>query len=55
MISNILFYVKNLIFKWNQTPKEFRSFMCFLCKDVFKFPTQSKDYIICNDCFDILR
>jgi len=52
MISNILFYVKNLIFKWDKTPKEIRNFTCFICKEDFSFPFYSKDYVVCNSCFD---
>jgi hypothetical protein len=51
MIINILFYVKNLIFKWNKTPKEIRNFVCFMCGRSFIFPFYSKDYVICNSCF----
>jgi hypothetical protein len=52
MIGNILFYVKNLIFKWGKTPKEIRYFTCFICKEDFSFPLYSKDYVVCNSCFD---
>jgi len=51
MISNILFYVKNLIFKWDKTPKEIRNFTCFMCEKNFSFPLYSKDYVVCNSCF----
>jgi protein-arginine kinase activator protein McsA len=51
MINNIIFYIKNLVTKWHQTPKQIRNFTCFICYDNFIFPIQSKDFIICNDCF----
>ena len=49
--SNVLFYVKNLIFNNYNTPKEIRLFQCFMCKENFVFPYKSKDYIGCNDCW----
>lgn len=48
---NVLFYVKNLIFKYHQTPKEIRLFQCFMCSENFVFPFTSKDYMACNECW----
>ena len=48
---NVLFYVKNIIFIYNDTPKELRLFQCFLCKENFVFPLTSKDFVACNSCF----
>lgn len=55
MLSNILFYLKNLILNNNQTPKQIRHFDCFLCFDHYVYPFTSKDYLVCNDCFRTLR
>ena len=49
--SNVLFYVKNLIFKNDKTPKELRLFQCFICSENFVFPLESKDYTACNECW----
>jgi len=49
--TNVLFYVKNLIFYYDKTPKEIRLFQCFMCKENFVYPFKSKDYIGCNDCW----
>ena len=49
--SNVLFYVKNLIFKNDKTPKEIRLFQCFMCSENFVFPLTSKDYTACNECW----
>ena len=51
MLFNILYYLKNLIFKWEQTPKEITNFTCPMCENDFKFPITSKDYLLCNKCF----
>jgi len=51
MIGNLLFYLKNLILKWDKTPKELRKFNCFKCSGSFTFPVTSKDYFCCNDCW----
>ena len=51
---NVLFYVKNLIFKYDKTPKEFRLFQCVFCKENFVFPLKSKDYTLCNDCWKMI-
>ena len=48
---NVLFYVKNLIFRFNRTPKEIRLFQCFFCKENFVYPLTSQDYEFCNDCW----
>jgi len=48
--TNVLFYVKNLILKYNNTPKELRIFDCFMCKEKYVFPLTSKDYFACNKC-----
>jgi len=50
MIFNLLFYLKNLIFKYRFTPKEIRKFICFICEDKHIFPFTSKDYMCCNKC-----
>ena len=49
--SNVLFYVKNLIFKNDKTPKEIRLIQCFMCSENFVFPLTSKDYTACNECW----
>lgn len=53
--SNVLFYVKNLIFKNDKTPKEIRLFQCFMCSENFVFPLTSKDYTACNECWKTLK
>ena len=54
MILNILFYLKNFIFKNRYTPKEIRKFICFICEDSHTFPFTSKDYMCCNTCLKTL-
>ena len=54
MILNILFYLKNFIFKNRYTPKEIRKFICFMCGDNHTFPFTSKDYMCCNPCLKTL-
>jgi len=54
-LSNILFYLKNFIFKNSYTPKEFRRFICFMCYEPHLFPLTSKDYMACNECLDSLK
>lgn len=53
--SNVLFYCKNLIIKYHQTPKEIRLFQCFMCSENFVFPLTSKDYTACNECWKTLE
>lgn len=52
--KNIVFYLKNYIFKNNDTPKEIRMFSCFMCKGTFIFPITSMDYMSCNECWETL-
>jgi hypothetical protein len=54
MISNLLFYFKNLIFNWHNTPKEVRTFTCFMCQSKYIYPITSADYFVCNNCFDTI-
>jgi len=51
MIKNILFYIKNFLFRYHETPKEIRPFTCFMCRRDFVFPFTSQDYMACNDCW----
>jgi len=51
MIKNILFYIKNFLFRYHETPKEIRPFTCFMCHKDFVFPFTSQDYMACNDCW----
>jgi len=53
MIRNLLFFLKNLIFNRYNTPKEIREFNCAFCGKGHIFPITSKDYLICNDCWDM--
>ena len=54
MLSNILFYLKNLLLNYYQTPKQIRHFNCFLCRNNYTFPITSKDYVVCNKCMETI-
>jgi hypothetical protein len=54
MLSNLLFYLKNLIFNYRYTPKRITRFVCFICRDIYTFPITSKDYLLCNECFETM-
>jgi hypothetical protein len=51
MIKNILYYLKHLVTRWHETPKEIRYFTCFICNEDYMFPLYSMDYVVCNNCF----
>jgi|VirMetMinimDraft_7_1064189.scaffolds.fasta_scaffold201124_1 hypothetical protein len=53
-IFNILFYLKNLMLKNYNTPKELRKFSCFMCGEYHVFPITSKDFFACDKCYKTL-
>ena len=51
IVSNLLFFCYNYIFKNNEVAKGIREFYCVGCEDPHFYPFTSKDYFMCNSCW----